>query len=141
MNKIQPALTAFLFAASFMVFGVAHAQVGESSGVPYLESKSNSGGDLLVFATVPANTLRVIKMIDCTTTLLAGTLVWERLVVTGAIFDFPAVSTFPLQGGQLQGGHQANSNNNVLVLFLLGATRLYQYPTRKQPLLYLTNVR
>ena len=39
MNRKQRVLTAFYFAASFMVFGVAHARVSESSGVPYYESK------------------------------------------------------------------------------------------------------
>jgi hypothetical protein len=39
MNRIQRALTAFFFAASLMVFGVAPAQVGEASGVPYYELK------------------------------------------------------------------------------------------------------
>jgi hypothetical protein len=40
MNRKQRVLTAFYFAASFMVFAVAHARVSESSGVPYYESKS-----------------------------------------------------------------------------------------------------
>jgi hypothetical protein len=39
MNRKQQVLTAFYFAASFMVFGVAHARVSESSSVPYYESK------------------------------------------------------------------------------------------------------
>jgi hypothetical protein len=35
MNRMQRALTAFFFAASFMVSGVAPAQVSDSSGGPY----------------------------------------------------------------------------------------------------------
>jgi hypothetical protein len=35
MNRIQRALTPFFFAASFMVSGVAPAQVSDSSGGPY----------------------------------------------------------------------------------------------------------
>jgi hypothetical protein len=39
MNRMQRASTAFFFAASPMVFGVATAQVSDSSGVPNHELK------------------------------------------------------------------------------------------------------
>jgi hypothetical protein len=35
MNRMQHALTAFFFAASFMASGVAPAQASDSSGAPY----------------------------------------------------------------------------------------------------------
>jgi hypothetical protein len=125
MNRLQRAFTASFFGASFIVFGVAHAQISESSGVPYIESQERSHGGnnvQMVFSTVPANTLRVIKMVNCMAQLETGTQIWVTLgetvgpgVSPSAVISLPMVATVPL-GILGPGTHLANSSNNVFYL-------------------------
>jgi hypothetical protein len=129
MNRIQRALTALFCAASFMVFGVAHAQVGESSGVPYFESQISAD---MIFSTVPANTLRVIKMVNCSTVSGAATKVSVTLTVEGPngilqIFTLPWVDTADLIVRGNSDGHQAYLNNNVF-LFVPSGGRITILP-------------
>jgi hypothetical protein len=107
-----------------MVFGAAHAQVGESSGIPYYEEQNGvpTNGNL-TFSPVPVNTLRVIKMVNCLSSWDAGSIMWVSLnVITNPFslignYHFPMVQTVPFAGG----GHQANSNNDVFVLLPSGS--------------------
>jgi hypothetical protein len=134
MNGIHRALTAFCFAASFMVFGVAHAQVSESSGIPFFEHQFTTEYTQMLFSQVPANTLRVIKMVNCSATLDTGDLVSVTLadqslgvLVALEAIDLPWVPTVPLDRGL----HTVSSINSVL----------FYIPSGTQPVILVTNAK
>ena len=118
MNRTERCLTALFCAASFTAFGVAHAQVGESSGVPYL--------------------------VNCSTALTQGTKVSVALTVEGPnsilqIFTLPWVDTVPLIAFGSSDGHQAYSNNNVF-LFVPSGGRITILPVNAKGLSVLNSV-